>query len=388
MEKQMNLIERYDRWMRNSGKRESTILTWHSRVNTIRRWVLIEYGVDIFDENSVRKCTPAMMDAWYNEVAIGNTLETRRGYVLALQKYFKYLENFKVITKEMNPTDALPKLSHEPVAPDISPDKIYSPEEIKIMLTCNTHEHTRGNNDRFRAIVATLLGTGLRAFELCSITVGQIRNCQNSTIYVERKGGKVKPVIIGAATWPFIKKYYQDQRSNARDDAPFFVTETGKGFTNVGLNLFVTHKQIALGIAHPGVHNFRHTAISNVAQSGNSVAARDFAGHSSVTMTNRYMHTKEEARQNIVNDTEMSRIMNEISEGHVIAASSTPHPSAKVEKRYPTSIEELANWEDDDDDDEDDEVSEVPEIPDAPDQSNWWDELDDPSDLTEEDFDI
>ena len=400
MEKQMNLLERFQRYMRNSEKRERSIVSFSRTLLRIRKWLLDEYGVDIFDEQSVTRCSAAMMDDWFNTCIVQHnppySTETKKSYTLAVQRFFNFLILYHVIDKQNDPTTIIPKQKHAPIEPDISPDKIYSPEEIKLMLTCNTHEHTRGHNDKFKAIVATLLATGLRAFELCSITVGQIRNCQNSTIYVERKGGKVKPVIIGAAAWPYIRKYYQDQRSNARDDEPFFATREGRMYSGSELNHFVTHKQIALGIAHPGIHNFRHTAISNVAQSGNIVAARDFAGHSSVTMTNRYMHTKEEARQNIVNDTEMSRIMNEISGGHVTgghatAASSTPHPSAKVEKRYPTSIEELADWEDDDDDDEDDEISEVPEIPDTddiPDEHNWWDELDDPSDLTEEDFDI
>ena len=392
MEKQMNLLERFQRYMRNSEKREKSIVSFSRTLTVVRKWLLDEYGVDIFNEQSVIKCSAAMMDDWYNTCIVKHdppySTETKKSYTLAVQRFFNFLILYHVIDKQNDPTTIIPKQKHAPIEPDISPDKIYSPEEIKTMFTKPYYAHNAIDDLRFKAMIALLLESGLRAFEVCSITVGQMRNCRNNVINVERKGGTTKPVIIGSAAWPYIRAYYKAARENAKDNEALFVTKRNNPYTPHSMYVFITHRQEYIGIAHPGIHNFRHTAISNVAQSGNIVAARDFAGHSSVTMTNRYMHTKEEARQNIVNDTEMSRIMNEISEGHMTAASSTPHPTTKVEKRYPTTIEELADWEDDDDDDEDEDITEVPEISDTPNQSNWWDELDDPSDLTEEDFDI
>lgn len=45
---------------------------------------------------------------------------------------------------------------------------------------------------RDRAIIALLTGSGLRASELCSLTIRQWHGRQNGHVYVKRKGGAMR----------------------------------------------------------------------------------------------------------------------------------------------------------------------------------------------------
>lgn len=56
-----------------------------------------------------------------------------------------------------------------------------------------------------------------------------------------------------------------------------------------------------------GVHIFRHTLLTAVDQNGGSALARDIGGHTSVHVTNRYMHSSMEERLDVLNSTELAR---------------------------------------------------------------------------------
>jgi site-specific recombinase XerC len=52
--------------------------------------------------------------------------------------------------------------------------------------------------ERDRAIVALLSGSGLRASELCSLTINQWFGRQNGHIYVKRKGGAMRWLAVAS----------------------------------------------------------------------------------------------------------------------------------------------------------------------------------------------
>ena len=61
-------------------------------------------------------------------------------------------------------------------------------------------------------------------------------------------------------------------------------------------------KQNSVGIPS-GVHKFRHTFTSDVDRNpiGGAAVSRDLAGHTSVAITNAYLHSNHEERQQVVN---------------------------------------------------------------------------------------
>ena len=348
MAENMNLLERFLRYCTNSGKRPSTIHLWEYIIRRIRGWVKEKYGIDIFDEEQAEKCTPAIIDDWFNTTMLNFAPDTKHNNVLAIQKYFEYLVKYNLIPENKNPTKILPSAKRQTVFHDTSIDngRVYTEEDIKKMMTVDYPHHTYTDDLRFKAAVSLLLETGLRAFELCEITVGDIRHCKNNTIRVERKGGKYNGVLIGDAAWPYIKAYYNECRKNADDNEPFFLTRKKTRYTPNTLWQFIAPRQQYAGVK-TGLHNFRHTATSYVAKAGDMAIARDFAGHSNVIMTNRYTHTSIEDRLKAVNSTDMSKLLKNIAEGKV--EKEEPQPKPDLLELLEAAFKE---FEDDDDEDE------------------------------------
>jgi len=56
-----------------------------------------------------------------------------------------------------------------------------------------------------------------------------------------------------------------------------------------------------------GVHIFRHTLLTAIDQSGGSALARDIGGHTSVQVTNRYVHSSMEERLEALNSTVLAK---------------------------------------------------------------------------------
>ena len=69
-------------------------------------------------------------------------------------------------------------------------------------------------------------------------------------------------------------------------------------------------KQRELGL-NTGVHRFRHTFLSDVDHHSNGSAALacDLGGHSSVAITNNYLHTTAEERKAAVNNMSYGNIL-------------------------------------------------------------------------------
>lgn len=375
MAENMNLLDRFLRYCTNSGKRPRTISNWRYYINRIQKWVKENYGIDIFDEGQAAKCTPAIIDDWFNTTMINFAPDTKHPYILAIQKYFEYLVKYNLIPENKNPTKILPKQKKPVVFNDTleDSDRVYTEEDIKKLMAVRMPHCSNADNLRFRAVVSMFLETGLRAFELCEITVGDIRHCKNNTIRVERKGGKYNGVLIGDAAWPYIKAYYNECRKNADDNEAFFITRNNTQYNPCSLWQFVAKRQKYAGVK-TGLHNFRHTATSYVAKAGDMAIARDFAGHSNVVMTNRYTHTSIEDRLKAVNSTDMSKLLENIAEG-------------KVEKEEPQSKPDLLelleaafkDFEDEDDEEENEDNEE---------NSEDDDDFDLPDIDDEEEFDI
>lgn len=382
MAETMNLLERFERYLRNSGKSEKTIITWHYMIAGVGRWMLEHYNINIKIPVEIQKCTPDMMDEWFNDKIIQLSQSSKRNYVLAIQKYFEYLVKYNLIPENKNPTKILPAVKRPAVFIDTTEDsdRVYTPEEIKKMLTLK-YSRSYGDVDdcKFRAIVATFLESGLRASELCSLTVGDIRHCKNNTIRVLRKGGKYNGVVIGGAAWPYIKKYYDVARSYANDADPFFITRRNHPYVANTLYKFVTVRQKELGIK-PGLHNFRHTATSNVAQSGDMAVVRDFAGHANVTMTNRYTHTSIEDRLRAVDSTKMSKLLADLADAEESRTEDIVDDSIFDETAGADEEEDIRNSgafvDDDVDDGDGDEDDDLNEDDDEDEDDEWWKDVD------------
>lgn len=151
--------------------------------------------------------------------------------------------------------------------------------------------HALPDAARNRAIILTLLDTGLRASELCSLRILDVdlRNHEKSIAIHEGKGNKDRHIPISPRTATAIWKYLTT-RPDARVDEPLFATSTGRKMdrNNLGNMLESTADRAGIPDVHP--HRFRHTFAINFLRNGGDIyTLQAILGHESLEMCLRYL---------------------------------------------------------------------------------------------------
>ncbi len=132
---------------------------------------------------------------------------------------------------------------------------------------------------RDRAIVLTLVDTGLRAQELCDLTVGDY-DAHRAQLHVRRgKGRKARYVYLGQAAHKAIWKYLAGRPNTPRSE-PLFTTRTGAPLDRDALRRMIERCAARAGVPRPSVHRFRHTfAVNFLRNGGNVLELQAILGH-------------------------------------------------------------------------------------------------------------
>ena len=139
-----------------------------------------------------------------------------------------------------------------------------------------------------RPIILTLVDTGVRASELCSITIADVDK-RNKRIFIWGKGAKERIVYIDASTARAIWRYLTI-RPDARPDDPLFVTREGRPLNRHSVRLLIGRLGRRAGIPNANVHRFRHTfAINFLRNGGNAYTLQRLLGHSTLKMVKTYL---------------------------------------------------------------------------------------------------
>ena len=157
--------------------------------------------------------------------------------------------------------------------------------------------------ERDRAILATLLLTGLRSSELLSLTIASITGLPGERrIRVNGKGSKTRSVPIEDPLQHVIDTYlatrrerFPAKRIGAR--SALFVDHHGTPLQRGGLQYLVTTALAAAGVSDhrsPGalVHALRHTYATRLADNGaTATEIMHLLGHASLTTSQAYIDT-------------------------------------------------------------------------------------------------
>ncbi len=189
-----------------------------------------------------------------------------------------------------------PPHRYKPVIP-------FTIDEIKLLLKATEHtavahgdqrdgvSYDRPTGRRDKAIVFTLLDTGIRAGELSRLERSDV-DMNSGVIQIRpyKSGIKSKPrtIPIGTGTRKIIWRYLTE-----RDDKyqPVFATKNGDVVTTENLLLLIRRLGIRAGVvgAHP--HRFRHTfAITFLRNGGDVFTLQRLLGHSSLEIVRHYLN--------------------------------------------------------------------------------------------------
>jgi integrase/recombinase XerC len=270
------LRKRYLRRLRSEGKSETTL----------RRYDLV---IDQFLAHAAHAGYPwpptgehiadylaAMREA-------GRAKNTVRNSHVALRSWFNWMADEGEVAD--NPMARL----KTPPLDNVSPDP-YTNEEVKAMLSaCRGRDWLSA---RDAAMIGVLADTGLRASELCGLTVEDVE-LDAERIRVIGKGGRHRFVGLGAAAQVLLDRYLRRRRSPR---AELWVNRAGQPVTTSGLYQIVERVGRAARVKRRGTHRFRHYAATAMLRQGmGELDLARFMGWSTLAMAQRY--TKSEAQE-------------------------------------------------------------------------------------------
>jgi site-specific recombinase XerD len=224
------------------------------------------------------------------------TPQTVHGYARAVRAFLNWCVAEGLLDERVPKRLAMPK-REDKVVPILTAAHIEH-----LIRACET--------TRDKAIVAVLLDTGLRANELCTLTLDNVHfTAEDAWLLVRGKRAKWREVGLGKRSRQLLHRYIYRERPTvaSRDNQRVFLGRRGP-LTPSGLDQVLYALRDEAGAEHfRGVrvraHVLRHTfAVNYLANGGDLFRLSRLLGHSSVQTTAEYLKafTSRQARQHTV----------------------------------------------------------------------------------------
>jgi integrase len=151
--------------------------------------------------------------------------------------------------------------------------------------------------DRRRTVLRLGLGLGLRRCEMQGLNVGDLRLWDHRPICIVRPGiakgnshGEV-PAWYDGDSLRDLRRWVEWRTLNgANPGDPLILSNRGQRVSLRTLNRLWSELRDMLNRPRVRLHDLRHTSVSYVADRRGAIAARDFARHSSLAITDIYAH--------------------------------------------------------------------------------------------------
>lgn len=209
-------------------------------------------------------------------------------YARAVRVLYRYLYFEDLIDIDVNKLKLM-KSKRETILP-------LTDAELTKLISCFNMDYWLDIRDRL--ICQLMFDCGLRRGEIVNLKVSDI-SIHKSTMIINGKGSKQRIVPFGLCTKQLICNYISYVPSGSKY---FFINNDGSHITsNTIKKLFVRLKKKS-GINRLYPHLLRHTFATNyIYNGGNLEVLRVLLGHSSITITQIYLHLA--TQMHLVNDT-------------------------------------------------------------------------------------
>lgn len=259
------IIKRYTACMFVDGKSTKTITMYTNRLSAFARFVGLP--LDKVGTYDIRFYLASMKEAGVSD----RTLENYRSYISA---FYQWLTREDYIAK--NPCEKIPPIKYR--------------EEIRKPFTDTEVDKIRSacQSVRDRAIIETLLSSGLRVAELSSLDISDIDFVSLSVRVRDGKGAKERITYITTVCAMHLKTYLMQR---ADDNPALFLSARKRqrldpsGLRNI---LKTIEKRAGVDDVHP--HRFRRTFATNLSKRGMDVQTiARLMGHSNIQTTMIYV---------------------------------------------------------------------------------------------------
>ena len=228
--------------------------------------------------------------AWQAKLAKQDlVIATRNGKVRNVQSFYKWL--YKSGHALTDPGKALPVLRN----PKTLPKGVLSSSQVNKLLRIPNTSTPLGVRDR--AMLELLYSSGLRAGELCKLTVYDLDFEDRVVRILKGKGRKDRLVPVGRAALDWSKRYLKEARPvllpRGQDNAAkLFLTLFGGPMQTAYLYRIVKKAaKVAMLPDSTTTHSLRHACATEMLKGGASVRhVQEMLGHANITTTQIYTH--------------------------------------------------------------------------------------------------
>lgn len=203
------------------------------------------------------------------------TLETYRSLI---STFFRWMVKEDIIQK--SPVDKIPR--------------IKTAQEIKYPFDDIEIDKMRNNCKtlKTRAIMETLLSSGVRVSELCNLMISDINKGDLSLHVRNGKGGKDRITYVTPLCMSYITKYLDERKS----PTPYLFCNRSFGqISPRSIQKLLRNLSKLSGVKNIHPHRFRRTFATTLAQNGMDIQyIRKLLGHSNINTTLRYVYSSEQ----------------------------------------------------------------------------------------------
>jgi site-specific recombinase XerD len=220
------------------------------------------------------------------EEYIGHVLDTRAS-ATAAQRYRSLQQWFRWLADTAEVIDQSPMAKMQPPKIQEAPVPVLTNDEIKALLA--TTKGTGFAERRDRAIILTLLDTGIRLGELVGLRLEHV-DLKLGVILVHGKGDRWRTAPIGRQTTLALSRYLMKRPSHPEAGHTDLVWLGGRGpLRATGVHQMLNRRATEAGIGRIHAHQFRHTfAHQWKAAGGHDDALQQIGGWRSRQMLTRY----------------------------------------------------------------------------------------------------
>ena len=286
------LFEGYEIHLQAAGRRPSTVLWYRKHIGKFLTWLDQQPGTNTLDRIKalhIRKYITFLQNgvsAWESNRYVptqerGLSSAYISGAVSALRAWFNWMEKEDYLADNPLRKVPNPKVRKRLIEP-------LEAEELKRLLKAISG--TTPISYRNRAVVLTLLDTGLRVSELCQLEVEDVDLKGGWLRVQEGKGWQERKVPIGGALRRALWQYRAVRPEPMGGNKAFFLTERGWPVRPDRIRKMLLYYGRKADVADVHPHRFRHSfALHFLRHGGDPLTLRMLLGHSSLEMVNRYV---------------------------------------------------------------------------------------------------
>lgn len=284
------LRESFRLYNQTTGKSPHTVKWYEFRLDLFERWVgdgatLAEVTID-----NVRGYIAELQNRtrrWENNPFV---LNKEGGLSTSyIQGFARTLRAFATWLHADGYTDTNVLKSLKPPRIQQRVHETLTDDEVSKLVAVLDQDDVLGARDF--ALIWTMLDCGLRASEVCNLTL-ENAHIDQGYLKILGKGNKERLVPIGRACQEALTRWRERFRAQFDShEATLFLSATGGRLTVDALEAVVTRTARRAGIRHVHCHLLRHTFATNylVKEVGDSLRLQQILGHTSLEMVRRYV---------------------------------------------------------------------------------------------------